>query len=1110
MGLPAASVYAGERCRFGHFPMGRVNVSGLGDLPDWVRFLEGALQELPAAILVADAPSGRLLLATDHVKRLWRQPFLPAARIEESDQYRGFHADGRPYRHAEWPLARSVRTGEVVTAEPIAVLRGDGTRGLFQVSAIPVRDETGGILAAATFFHEGASREEIETGLREAGTLIRAAMRGAAALGRPPDAAGGPPRADLETRLAREQATRAEAEASVEQLRRLQRVTDAALARLELHEVPRRLLRRVRQALDADTATVLRLDEVRGELVMLDSDGLREDVGEHTRVPLDRGVAASIAARRQPLIVEDLSQVEVVSSFLKTRVKSLLGAPLVVEDRVIGVVHVGTIEPRRFSRADVELMQLVADRLALVVQQARLHARERAARAEAEAASREARILAELNRAISMALSLDEVLQRVTEGAKEVCGSDWAHISLRDGEADALVVRYEIGALQPLAGTLRIEAGKGMEGEVLVTGRPFRTEDYAADPRIDPSYLDEARRQGVVAQLAVPILLDDRVAGVLCVGLRTRRPFTERDEAVLGRLADHAAIAIRNVQLFAREHAARADAETAQRRAEFLARAGTILASSLDYKTTLGSVAELSVPILGDWYLVHLVQEDRSLRRVAIAHADPAAVQLAWEVERRYPIRADDPHGPGRVLRTGQAVLIPEISDARLAAAARDPEHLELLRRLGLVSYICVPLTAGGRTLGTITLATAASGRRYTERDVALAEDLGRRAALAVDNARLYAEAQRANRAKDQFLAMLGHELRNPLGAIRSAMAVVLRRLRSDDAPLQQMGEIIARQSQHLARLVDDLLDVARVTSGKITLERRPVDLLEVAARAVASLEASGRGGSHDIRIVGPSLSVEGDPTRLAQVVGNLLDNAVKYTPSGGRVTVGVAKEEGQAVVRVTDSGAGISPEMLARIFDLFVQERESIDRSQGGLGLGLALVRRLVEMHGGTVQAMSRGPDTGSEFAIRLPLLSATASGMPAPTAPPAPASRHVLLVEDNEDARDALRAALELDGHHVDVAEDGETGLTKLLMLRPEVALIDIGLPRRDGYALARAVRATPGTEGIRLVAVTGYGQPEDRRRAFEAGFQAHLIKPVDPQELARVLADAPESAA
>src|SRR6266403_1789880 len=362
------------------------------------------------------------------------------------------------------------------------------------------------------------------------------------------------------------------------------------------------------------------------------------------------------------------------------------------------------------------------------------------------------------------------------------------------------------------------------------------------------------------------------------------------------------------------------------------------------------------------------------------------------------------------------------------------------------------------------------------------------------------ATAERANRAKDEFLAMLGHELRNPLSAIGSAVAV-LERLRVDDLRGTRATQIIARQTQHLARLMDDLLDVGRVVTGKIVLEPRAMDLLAAARRAVATLRAAGVTERHDVSVDGRPVWVTGDATRLEQVVTNLVSNALKFTPAGGTIRVWVGVEGGEALLRVSDSGVGMSPDLLPRIFDLFVQGDQPPERASGGLGIGLTLVRQLVELHGGRVKARSAGPGQGSVFTIRLPVARTTVSddagGRQAGVAP-----CRILVVVDNADARDMLLALLTLDRHEVVTAADGPAGVDAALRLRPDVALVDIGLPGLHGYAVARRIRATESGRAIKLIALTGYGQSEDTRQAREAGFDLHLVKPVEPGRLDEAL--------
>ncbi len=372
-----------------------------------------------------------------------------------------------------------------------------------------------------------------------------------------------------------------------------------------------------------------------------------------------------------------------------------------------------------------------------------------------------------------------------------------------------------------------------------------------------------------------------------------------------------------------------------------------------------------------------------------------------------------------------------------------------------------------------------------------------------------------ADRRKDEFLAMLGHELRNPLAAIRNALWV-LDEVGSQGVQAVRQREVIMRQTRHLVRMVDDLLDVSRVTLGKIILQRRPVDLRDVVERCLSELGMASlaRGNDLDLAVATGTAVVLGDPVRLEQVACNLLQNAIKYTPRGGRLWVSVETAGDQALLRVRDTGIGLAPEMLQAIFEPFSQVESSRQHSEGGLGLGLPLVRSLVEMHGGRVEAVSDGTGQGSEFVVRLPLLAEDRRTAPSRRQGPPRLVRqraaeaagvHILIVEDNEDGRESLRELLELWGHHVSVAGNGPEGVEMAFSIRPEVALIDIGLPGLDGNEVARRIRELLSGDDIALIAMTGYGQPEDRRRALQAGFDRYLVKPVDPAELSRLLGEA-----
>jgi len=568
----------------------------------------------------------------------------------------------------------------------------------------------------------------------------------------------------------------------------------------------------------------------------------------------------------------------------------------------------------------------------------------------------------------------------------------------------------------------------------------------------------------------------------------------------------------------AREQAARAAAEEATRRSTFLAEASKVLSSSLDYEATLRGLLRLSVPQLGDFSAITLADE----------HGQPRQTELAWTDSSRSTRVLSVPAVEGlhdrlaeairRVLESGRLEYTPELApgmppivDCGLCIAdcgsPSNPQWGDLR------ALVVLPLLARGRALGVLTLATGPSGRSYSPSDLVLAEDLAGRAAIALDNARLYRNIQEADRHKNEFLSMLAHELRNPLAPISNAIHIL--RLRGSSEPeIRDIQEMVDRQVQQLVRLVDDLLDLSRITRGKIRLHAESVDIAGVIARAVETSRPLIETRKHELTVVLPPqpLRVRGDAVRLAQVVSNLLNNAAKYTEEGGRIQLSAANDGGEVVLRVRDNGVGIPPHMLSSIFELFTQVDRSLDRAQGGLGIGLTLVHKLVEMHGGRVEAFSGGTNQGSEFVVHLPLLSG--EGMPAPlfdgVLPASGESRRsrVLIVDDNADGARSLSMLLEMGGHEVRTCYDGPAALTEAELFCPEVVLLDIGLPGMDGFEVARRLRAREASPRPLLVALTGYGQAEDVRRSREAGFDHHLVKPADPAALTALLAAATRS--
>jgi signal transduction histidine kinase/DNA-binding response OmpR family regulator len=517
--------------------------------------------------------------------------------------------------------------------------------------------------------------------------------------------------------------------------------------------------------------------------------------------------------------------------------------------------------------------------------------------------------------------------------------------------------------------------------------------------------------------------------------------------------------------------AARAVAEEESRRLGFLAEMGAILGRSLDTPTMVREMLDLFVPRLADL--------------AAVALAD-GAEGPSW--------RAVEGAGSDALRSAVEAAIGRAMAEGRIEALAGTAPPLR-----GVV----LPLVARGRTVGALAAALTVSARDYAEDDLELLRIVANRAALSLDNSRLYREIQDRDRQKDEFLAMLSHELRNPLGAITTAVHL-LEGVNFTDGRALKARDVLARQTSHLARIVDDLLDVAQVTTGRVTLERVAVDLRELVEQALDTLRVSGRLGDHRVTARLQTVMVDVDAVRTVQIISNILVNAVKYTDPGGTIDLELFAEGTHAVLRVKDSGIGMSPDMIQRLFQPFSQEHQALDRARGGLGLGLTLVRRLVELQDGHVDAQSEGRGRGSTFTVRLPL--AMPAIRPRPDAPDdlrGSGALRILVVEDRSDAREMLRTLLVLSGHEVYEAADGAEGVRLACELKPQVALIDLGLPEVDGLQVASRIRASAGGDEIMLVALTGYGQPQDRQRTRDAGFDRHVVKPVGMDALREVLA-------
>jgi PAS domain S-box-containing protein len=564
---------------------------------------------------------------------------------------------------------------------------------------------------------------------------------------------------------------------------------------------------------------------------------------------------------------------------------------------------------------------------------------------------------------------------------------------------------------------------------------------------------------------------------------------------------------------------------------EFLAQAGEALVASLDFESTLSTVARLAVPLIADWSSVHLAEPGAAApRQAAVFHSDPTKLALVRQLGERYPPDPNARTGSAEVIRTGRSELYVEIPPALLEASAKDAEHLELIRALDLRSAMVVPLRSRGRTLGAMTFAYAESNRRYSDHDLAFAEDFARRAAMAIENAlalrqvekahehehQLRADAEIASRAKDEFLAMVSHELRTPLNAILGWTVM----LRSPDSEknLDRGLAVIERNARAQAKLIEDVLDVSRIISGKLALNLGPTSVADAISASIETVTpaAQAKGITIDTDVPVDTPAIVADAQRVRQVVWNLLSNAVKFTPKGGRVAVSVRVDGDDVVIEVKDTGEGIRTDALGYVFEPFHQADASTTRRHGGLGLGLAIVKQLVTAHGGTVTARSPGPGGGATFQVRLPARwvapaigrprSLDGDQKPRNDGLPRIDGLRVLVVDDEEDALTLVSQVLASHGAEVHPVASAREALEVVGTLLPDVIVSDIGLPEEDGYSLIRKIRSLPTDRGGKTpaIALTAYAREEDRHRAFAAGYQIHVAKPVEPAELATVVAN------
>jgi signal transduction histidine kinase/CheY-like chemotaxis protein len=739
-------------------------------------------------------------------------------------------------------------------------------------------------------------------------------------------------------------------------------------------------------------------------------------------------------------------------------------------------------------RRTEELAQTIADR-ARAEEQLRRRAHQQA-------------IVAQLGQRALEGIDLPTLLDEAVHAVVRNLEVEFARIVELSPPGDSLRMKAGAGWVDELTDSTVVGVGaRSFSGFSLLSVEPFVVDDLRQETRFEiPPFLSD---HGVVSGISVNIHGRERPFGTLEAFCRNQRIFTPDDANFLQALAHVLATAIQRKR--DEEELSKIKDELAVQLADMtrLHALSARLSNSLELQTVLEQVLSAVTSLQGTDRGV-LMLYDRDLDSMSTA-ASVGFSEVQLNVAERMTTSLQEAGTVTAIISGG--IIVEDLESDPVFAP-----HLAAALSAGCRAVCSTPLlTVGGELVGTIATYFDRP-HRPSDRETRLVELYGRQAAEFIENARLYRQIRETDRRKDEFLAMLAHELRNPLAPILNALHYMSSE--STDLPaVEQSREIAERQVRHLARLVDDLLDVSRISSGKIQLRKETIELADAVKRAVETSRLLIQLRGHELTVSLPQepLYLEADAARIEQVMANLLNNAAKYTEEGGRIALTAASHGRELEIRVRDTGIGIAPELLPRVFDLFTQDTRSLDRSQGGLGIGLTLVRNLVEMHGGNVEVLSEGLGKGSEFVVRLPRLAgAPTPGRPLPkegaSRPPGeveePQPKKLLVVDDNVDGALMLARLLKGWGHHVSVAHDGNTAI-ELAGGRPlDVVLLDIGLPGMNGYQIAQALRSQPGFEQTLLVALTGYGQGEDRRRSAEAGFDYHLVKPVDPLELKDLL--------
>jgi len=1062
------------------------------------------LEALPLAVLMAE-PSGRVTYANAAAHALFSHDVERLTPAERARRWVTRHVDGSPMAPEDLPTMRAIR-GERLRDFEYRITHADGTERLVLVSSEPIEGPDGHALGAACVFEDVTERRRSERRLADA---LRE-----------------------QTSSALEKARLSEALAArADRLRRITELNRLISASLDTGQVLREIGRAAADLAGAAVVGFWMLDAERGILELKGGWGdehLRDIPATYVR--RDASLVGWVARYRQPLNVPDVladARFGFRDWAARHGLRGFLGIPILLRDALIGVL--GMCATRPFDlEADQALFESFVAQAAVAVKNATLYTEAEERRRRAEAAEYRARYIAEATAVLRGSLDYAATARMIARVAVPELG-DLCAVELVDPTGRTRCwTASRSGRLPGAPPPDAAEAGWLVEQErdVAVGLAGMVADGIAGLYHEAPAPLlaavageDEAARRlaalAVTSAMVVPIRGRDGLLGAMAIAIvGFRRTCEDASLRFAETLADRAGEALEHARLFEQSEARRREAE---RLAEF----GRALAEIRDVGELSRHIVRSTRELLGA-SLALLYRLDRNISDLkVVAHAGDAGDLASL--------------GGGITLPKGAGVAGAAIDARRTIVSANiledpaivyPPAIRALLERTALRSAVGVPLAVkGGEIVGAVVVLDR-PGRRFDGDAIRTVRAFSDQAALALDNARLYRraeqrqrEAEEAARAKEEFVAVLSHELRTPLGAMLGWVRMLrTRRLGADRAA--QGLETLERNVRLLGRLIDDLLDVSRIVTGKMHLEKRPVDLHPVIEAAVEKLRPDAQAHRVGLDVVaGPGAGlVLGDPVRLEQVLTNLVSNAVKFTPAGGRVSVRLVRADNEIRIVVHDTGEGIEAGVLPYVFDRFRQVDATRTRRQGGLGLGLAIVRSLTQLHGGTVTADSRGPGQGATFTVALPLLAvrvgdsrlAAEAGPPRRRvpAPPAPLDGlRVLVVDDHRDSREMIGAVLTGVGAAVHLAGSADEALQWLQHSPVDVLVSDLGMPGLDGFDLIRAVRAQEdaGESAQRLaaMALSAYASDEDRARALAAGFQDYAAKPIDPADLVALVA-------